>query len=120
MWPHGSIVCEDDLVYDVDQKTVMRLEQCIGKRRVRFDEGASCLAPVFQCIIEDPKYDEYPDNSECVGYAYDMILLDGEDCHYINYRVGPVAKLLGRLLRLYRGNNRRRLVRSLPVAARCA
>ena len=74
----------------------LSLDYCHGYHELRFHAGGSSIAPVF-CTHND----------DCDCYAYDLILLRGGGHHQC--RVGPVAKLMGRLLLLFRGMKRRQL-----------
>ena len=105
----GSVFSSGDMVYDVQAKKVLRLDTCIGDGELRFHAGGTCIAPCFLSIIDDPAYYEYPDDDECYGYAYDMILLKRLGNHGQQIGVGPVAQRLGQLLISFRGNKRRRL-----------
>ena len=94
----GSIVSEGDLVYDVVEQKVRRLDYCTGSHELHFHDGGRSIAPVF--LTHDDDY----------VFAYDLLLLEGTSCR--RTRVGPVARLLGHLLlelRLRKNRKRRRL-----------
>ena len=111
----GSIVTSGDLVYDLKQKKVLRLDYCHGSHILRFRGCVVSIAPIFRTDLED--YD-------C--FAHDVLLLSGTGNPFLNcavdplqsvshqYRVGPIAKRLAKVLKLFRAKMRLRRTLSLP------